>query len=236
MLQPFHCILYISQIVYSAILLFILFYSIVYFNISFSFISVSILIFYFVLFNVNFNILFYLFHCLLLIFHLYFHLYLLFPFMLYFVFLLLHWNKSNFPPGINKVFWIWMLLLGHWSKIVSRHSHLLSTLIRGPSPRGRGNVYAWFGPDSCQYLRHKKLHISTYGGRYKLGQHIFAYNSHTVCRTFKNLVSPDSLNGAESLCGGQAQFCLERFFAKSQKLENLLFRTAPWDFVRSAWN
>ena len=35
---------------------------------------------------------------------------------------------------------------------------------------------------------------------YNLGKHIFAYNSQTVCRTFKNLVSPDSLNGAESLC------------------------------------
>ena len=35
---------------------------------------------------------------------------------------------------------------------------------------------------------------------------------------------------------GHAHFQLEIFFAKSQKLENLLFRTPPWDFVQSAWN
>ena len=65
------------------------------------------------------------------------------------------------------------------------------------------------GPDSCKYLRHKKLHISTCRGRYNLGQHVFAFNSHTVCHTFKNLVSPDSLNGAESLCSGHAHLRLE---------------------------
>ena len=60
-------------------------------------------------------------------------------------------------------------------------------------------------------------------GGFNLGQRLFAYNTHTVCCTFKNLVSPDSLNGAELLCNGHAHFGLESFFAKSRKLENLLF-------------
>ena len=55
---------------------------------------------------------------------------------------------------------------------------------------------------------HKKLHLSACRGCYNLGKHVFACNSHTVGHTFKNLVSPDSLNGAESLC----VFHLERFF------------------------
>ena len=51
-----------------------------------------------------------------------------------------------------------------------------------------------------------KLHMSTCRGHYNLIQRVFAYNSHTVCGTFKNLVSADSLNGAESLCHGHAHF------------------------------
>ena len=39
----------------------------------------------------------------------------------------------------------------------------------------------------------QKIHISACRGHYNLGKHVFAYNSHTVW----NLVSPDSLNGAE---------------------------------------
>ena len=74
---------------------------------------------------------------------------------------------------------------------------------------------------ACKW--HKKHHISTCRGCDNLGQRIFVYNSHTECWTFKNLVSPDSLNGAESLCYGHAHFCLESFFPKSQQLENLLF-------------
>ena len=73
------------------------------------------------------------------------------------------------------------------------------------------------GPDSCEYLRHKKLHISACRGRYNLGKHVFAYNSQTVCRTFKNLVSPDSLNGAESLCNWPRPLPVERFFSLNRK-------------------
>ena len=42
-----------------------------------------------------------------------------------------------------------------------------------------------------KYFRHKKLPISFSRGCYNLGQSVFAYNSHTVCHTFENLVSPD---------------------------------------------
>ena len=37
-------------------------------------------------------------------------------------------------------------------------------------------------------------------------------------------------------CNGHAHFRLDSFFAKLQKLENLLFQTPPWDFVPSTWN
>ena len=134
----------------------------------------------------------------------------------------------------------------HISRLFTVTTKLHSNIIRGQAwgakgtrtqayDRARESGAIWrVGTDSCKYLRHKKLHISTSRGHYNLGQR---YNSHTVCRTLKNLVSPDSLNGAESLCNGHAHFHLESFFStKSQKLENLLFRTPPWDSVWSVWN
>ena len=73
------------------------------------------------------------------------------------------------------------------------------------------------GPDSCTYLRHKKIHISACRGRYNLGQCTFACNSHTECRTFKKLVSPDSLNGAESLCNWPCPLPPRKIFGKTGK-------------------
>ena len=80
--------------------------------------------------------------------------------------------------------------------------------------RAREGGAIWrVGPDSWKYLRHKKLHIYACRGRYNLGQHVFPYNSHTVCHTFKNLVSPDSLNGAESPCNWPCPLPPRKFFS-----------------------
>ena len=54
------------------------------------------------------------------------------------------------------------------------------------------------------------------------------YNSHTVYRTFKNLASPDSLNGAESLCNDHVHFPLESFF--SQKTGKSTFSNSSLGF------
>ena len=84
--------------------------------------------------------------------------------------------------------------------------------------RARESGAIWrVGPDTCMYLRHKKLHISACRGHYNLGQRVFAYNSHTVCCTFKNPVSPHSVNGAESLCYLTHPLLPESFFPQNCK-------------------
>ena len=102
----------------------------------------------------------------------------------------------------------------------------LKVVLRAKRAREGGAIWR-VGPDSCKYLRHKKLHISTCRGRYNLGQHVFAYNSHMECRTFKNSLDPwMELN----------HFAMATPTSTWKFFENILFRTPPWDFVRSAWN
>ena len=64
----------------------------------------------------------------------------------------------------------------------------------------------------------KKRHIAACRGRYNLGKHVFAYNSQTICRTFKN-----SLNGAESLCNGHALFRLIVFLPNHKNWKTYFF-------------
>ena len=46
-----------------------------------------------------------------------------------------------------------------------------------------------------------------------------AYNSHTLQRTFKNLVSPDSLNGAESLFNMEAVVAILKMAATDYSIQ-----------------
>ena len=79
-------------------------------------------------------------------------------------------------------------------------------------------------------------HMSTCRGRYNNNERVVPYNSQTVHRTIKNLTSTRSGNWDESRGIGHAHLRLDRFRAKWQKLQNLLFRTRPRLLVRSAWN
>ena len=67
-----------------------------------------------------------------------------------------------------------------------------------PCKGGRCNLEGW--SRLLRISQTQKNYRSVSRGCFNLGQRVFAYNSHTVCRTFTNLVSPDFLNGAESLC------------------------------------
>ena len=137
-----------------------------------------------------------------------------------------------------SLWWSFFLLVhAQWKHCTSHCDSTLDIslirLIRGPSPRGRGNAYASrrvsldqrclesyynckdffflllkvvLQAKSCKgghcnlegWCRHlhvpqtqKKLHISAGRGRYNPGQRVFAYNSHTVCHTFKNPQIPE---------------------------------------------
>ena len=98
-----------------------------------------------------------------------------------------------------------------------------------PCKGGRCNLEGWSRLLHAPQKRTK--HIFACRGCYNLRQRVFAYNSHTVCRTFRNLVSPDSLNGAGSLWNWPHSLPPRKIFGKIANLENLLFRTPPWDFV-----
>ena len=88
------------------------------------------------------------------------------------------------------------------------------------------------------------IHIYACRGHYNLGQCVFAYNSHTVCHTLKNLVSTDSLNGADSLCHWPRPLPPREFFCKIAKnwktyffkllLENLSDLRETWHIHSSA--
>ena len=115
----------------------------------------------------------------------------------------------------------------------------LGCVIRGPSPRGWGNAFprtsstfiflqlkVVLQAKPCKggccnlegWSRH--LHVpQTQKTTYICLQEVlwprptrFAYDSHTVRRMFKNLVSPDSLNGAESLCNWLRPLLHRKFF------------------------
>ena len=83
---------------------------------------------------------------------------------------------------------------------------------------GRCNLEGW--SRLLQIFRTQKTTYIRLQRSYNLGQRVFAYNSHTVC--WKFLLSPDSLNGAESFCNGHTHFRQESLFTKSYKLETLL--------------
>ena len=108
--------------------------------------------------------------------------------------------------------------------------------LQGPVHRCLRRVVWRVGPDSCKYLRHKKLHISACNGCYNLGQRVYTYNPHTVCRAFKKLTPPDSLNGAESLCNWPRPLPPWKFFSLNRK--NLLFQLllGILSNMRETWN
>ena len=77
--------------------------------------------------------------------------------------------------------------------------------------------------------------ISTTRWHYNQGKCILVYNSHILCRTFKNLISMPSLNWVESRDIGNAHFCLF-FFANLEYVINILFPAPLKRFHQFAQN
>ena len=109
--------------------------------------------------------------------------------------------------------------------------------------------YHFFVPNDCifhslnmpqnlpnlEYTSHlpkKSSSISTTRWPYKQGKCVLANNSHTLCCTFKNLISMHSLNCAESCHIGHSHFHLNFFFSQIHKMkQTYFFKLLSGDFT-----
>ena len=82
----------------------------------------------------------------------------------------------------------------------------------------------------------QSLHKSACRWRYSGRKRVLPYNFQTVHRIFKNFISPCSGDTYASSDVGHAHLRLEIFFATAQNVQNLLLRTPPRIFHRSASN